>query len=228
MLQIFFLFLSQLFFLAITVPAIYSEDKLPAAITTGVKTEYTATERSKLLKKGCRLFVHIKGVTAEGKFIIMIKEDFNPKVKKVKKGIVVKALEQCCYRFETKKAESSGGDQTRIVTNDGKEAASYKKRGAEVNKIHDDQIRYLKYQDDHEEILLFCLSPRRMSKIPSAMITKRKFMDVFNFSYGDFFHSIEQLVYFDEIQFDGEIISVQKRVFHDVYPGLFLWVSKSD
>jgi hypothetical protein len=225
MVQTFFLFLSQLLFLSITVPAIHSEDKLPAVINPGVKTEYTAAERSQLLKKGCQLFVHIKGVKAEGKFIIIIKEDFNPKVKKVKKGIFVKALEQCCFRVEKMKEESRGGDQTQIVASDEREAASYKKRVPEVDKIHNDQIRYMKYQDDHEEILLFCLSPRRMAKIPPAMTTTRKFMDVFNFSYGDFFHSIEQLVYFDEIQFDGEIISVQKREFNDVHPGLFYWMT---
>jgi hypothetical protein len=219
------LIFSLLFLVSCAAAEIEGEDKPAATTHSKAITEYTAAERSTLLKKGCELHVYIKGIQAEGTFIIRIKEDFSPKTRKAKKAIVVKALEPCCSRFEIMQAESSGGAQKRIVTNDESEAASYKKGGAEVNQIYGDSMRYVQFPDNQEEILLFFLPTRRMEKLPLTMATKRMFMDVFHFSYGDILHAIEQLVTVDELQFGREIISVKERHFKDLSPGIFFWMT---
>jgi len=215
---------SLLFIVSCANSKIEREDKPDATITPNVKTDYDATRENNSLKKGCELMVFIKGIENEGELIIRIKDDFSPQYKKVKRAVQVKALGQWSSRFEIL-TKNSEGHQKRIVTNDESKIAFYKKRGAEVNQVYGDSIRYMKYPDDHEEMLHFSLPTKRMARFTSPMFQKRMFLDVFNFSYSDFFHSVVKLVDVDEIQFGREMISVKERRFKEVSPGIFFWLA---
>lgn len=178
----------------------------------------TSEEESLTMKNGCEITTAINQTDDICYIHIMMKDfseaDKNPKNYKI--AYFIRLLDSCNYGYYQ-------SENLKLVGPDG-QPIPIPPPGI---KLYNDTMLYVRYQDPDKQDDLFVFSPalRKIRRYAPQQMTDH-FLDwgqsgYFNFSYKDFFDTIEVLSFQDSLYIGGEKIYVKERKFKELSDKIF-------
>jgi len=180
--------------------------------------------------KGYEMQITINGQHAKGQFLCKASEITRATGDNgLERGVVVRSIGEGAYRLVVSKNEilssSPDGyeyksamtylsrDKTVLFVTDNIGSSKTPAPAEDIKELYGDSVLLRKFwlatkgQKDGFDCYVWTPSLRRLSKRES----EKRFLDVFNFSYHDFFEAVEQLKSKDHVRIGTEVLTVDAR-----------------